>query len=288
MRGRTGIFQPWCIMDFTNAGWVVFQEAAAFMWILQVMYTPALSAIINPITLLTWFERTHNCQRRKTSARNLERLHDRLFRKFKFSRMKKKIILIVFLCFCKYGFSQRHKMEHVSMAFTTLHTAFPFGSFSRLFTEDLHPGLEIGTSFNWVTKRKHDWFQTIQFGYSYHRFIQHSIALYSEGGYRYKFIKSFSAEAKLGAGYLHAIPTGKIFKLENGAYEKKANLGRPQALVALTFNIQKRLSPAGHAVFIQYQQRLQLPFIKSYVPLLPSNMLMAGIKIPCRQQVINK
>lgn len=197
--------------------------------------------------------------------------------------MKKKIILILFMFLNSNAFSQKHKLEYWSAAFTTLHTAFPFGSFSRLFTEDLHPGFEIGSGFNWRTETKHDWFQTIHFGYSYHRFVQHSIALYSEGGYRYKFPKSFLAEAKLGAGYLHAIPVGQIFKLQaDGNYKKKANLGRPQALIALSLGIHKRISPSGEAVFIQYQQRLQLPFIKSYVPLLPTNMLMVGVKIPCR------
>ena len=199
--------------------------------------------------------------------------------------MKKKMIPIAFMFFFNNAFSQKHELKHLSVAFTTLHTAFPFGSFSKLVTEDLHPGFEIGTGFNWSNKTKHDWFQTIQFGYSYHRFIQHSLALYSEGGYRYKFQKSFFAEAKIGAGYLHAIPVGKIFKLQNdGNYEKKVNIGRPQALIALSLGIHKRISPSGKAVFLQYQQRLQLPFIKSYVPLLPTNMLMVGVKIPCKQR----
>lgn len=195
--------------------------------------------------------------------------------------MKKEILSIVFVFMFTNAYSQKHKLDHVSVAFTTLHTAFPFSSFSKLFTEDLHPGVEIGTGFNWTTKTKHDWFQNFQLGYSYHRFVQHSLALYSEGGYRYKFLPTFSAEAKLGAGYLHAIPVGKIFELkDDGTYTKKANLGRPQGMVAFSLGLNKKITNAGLEVFIQYQQRIQMPFIKSYVPLLPSNMLMAGIKIP--------
>jgi hypothetical protein len=52
--------------------------------------------------------------------------------------------------------------------------------------------------------------------------------------------------------------------------------------VAFSVGINKKISPAGLKVFIQYQQRIQMPFIKSYVPLLPSNLLMAGIRIPCK------
>ena len=193
------------------------------------------------------------------------------------------ILLFVFLCFGVNTYAQKRKYDHLSFALTTSHTAFPFGSFSKLFTEEFHPGFEIGTGFNWRIKRKHDWFQTIQFGYSYHRFVQHSLVLYSETGYRYKFLKTFSAEAKIGAGYMHAIPVGKIFRLkEDGTYQKKTNLGRPQAMAAFSAGIHKQVCASGLAIFIQYQQRLQLPFIKSYVPLLPTNMLMAGVHFPLK------
>ena len=181
--------------------------------------------------------------------------------------------------------TKKHKPDHISIAFTTLHTAFPFGSFSSLFTKEFHPGFEIATGFNWKTKKKHDWFQTFDVGYSYHRFVQHSFVLYSELGYRYKFLKTFSASAKLGVGYLHAIPVGKIFELkEDGTYKKKTNLGRPQAMAGFSLHVCKKISVSGLAVFLEYQQRLQLPFIKSYVPLLPSNMLMAGVKIPIKSK----
>ncbi len=200
--------------------------------------------------------------------------------------MKRNLIILV-LCLCCFlnAPAQKHKPDHFSIAFTTLHTAFPFGSFSKLFTKEFHPGFEIGTGFNWKTKEKHDWFQTFNLGYSYHRFVQHSLALYSETGYRYNFRKSFSAAAKLGIGYLHAIPVGKIFELkDDGTYKKKTNLGRPQAMAGFSFSASKKIAPSGLAVFFEYQQRLQFPFIKSYVPLLPSNMLMAGINIPFKKK----
>ena len=205
--------------------------------------------------------------------------------------MNKKLIpfLICLCCFlnapAQNHKEKKHKPDHISIAFTTMHTTFPFGSFSALFTKEFHPGFEIATGFNWKTKKKHDWFQTFDVGYSYHRFVQHSFVLYSEFGYRYKFLKTFSAAAKLGAGYLHAIPVGKIFELkEDGTYKKKANLGRPQAMAGFSMDIAKKISASGLVLFLEYQQRLQLPFIKSYVPLLPSNMLMAGVKIPVKSK----
>ena len=73
----------------------------------------------------------------------------------------------------------------------------------------------------------------------------------------------------------------KIFTLkEDGTYKKKTNLGRAQAMAAFSIGLHKKISPSGLAIFLQYQQRLQLPFIKSYVPLLPSNLLLAGVHFP--------
>lgn len=203
--------------------------------------------------------------------------------------MKRNFLFLLVMVCCFAATAQKHKPDHLTAAVTTLHTAFPFASFSKLFTEDFHPGLELGTGFNWRTKTKHDWFQAFQVGYSYHRFVQHSIALYSDIGYRYKFLKSFNTEARLGLGYMHVIPTGKIFKLsEDGNYEKKANLGRPQVMAGFSLRVNKAITTSGVGIFVQYQQRIQFPFIKSYVPLLPSNMVMLGVKIPCSSKTDQK
>lgn len=199
----------------------------------------------------------------------------------------KRILIFLTICFCTHLslFSQRHKPDHYSIAFTTLHTDFPFGSFSNLFTKEFHPGFEVGTGITWKTKGKHAWFQDFQFGYSYQRFVQHTVVLYSEFGYRHQFLKTFSAEATIGAGYLQAISAVKVFKLQsNGAYKKKNTIGRPQALGSLSVEISKKISADGKSLFLNYQQRLQLPFIKSYVPLLPSNILMFGIKVPVKSK----
>ncbi|HWC52486.1 MAG TPA: hypothetical protein VG676_02795 [Chitinophagaceae bacterium] len=195
------------------------------------------------------------------------------------------IILIICLSSRLQTFSQNHRLDHFSVAVTTLHTNFPFSSFSELFTKEFHPGFELGTGFNWKTKAKHDWFQEFKLGYSYHRFVQHSITLYSEFGYRYKFLKTFNAEAALGAGYLHAISAERVFVLQSdGTYKKKPNLGRPQAMASFSIGLSKKISASGTTLFLNYQQRLQFPFIKSYVPLLPENILMAGMRISIKSK----
>ncbi|MES1224342.1 MAG: hypothetical protein ABUT20_53095 [Bacteroidota bacterium] len=179
--------------------------------------------------------------------------------------------------------AQERKLNHYSLAATTLHTNLPFGSFSSLFVKDFHPGIEVSTGFNWSEKARHDWYQELQLGYTYHRWVQHTISLYTSVGYKYKFPKGFYADISIGAGYLHAIPDSKVFKLESdGSYKKKINFGRPQALAALGIGIGKTFV-SGKAIFLKYQQRLQTPFIKSYVSLLPANMMQAGVVIPFKK-----
>jgi hypothetical protein len=176
--------------------------------------------------------------------------------------------------------AQKHKLDHYSVAITTLHNNLPFGSFSSLFTKDFHPGFEISTGFKWKEKPKHDWFQQLQFGYTFQRWIQHSLSLYTSAGYHYKFPKGFSPEISIGAGYLHAIADSKVFRLQSdGSYKEKFNWGRPQLMAALSIGIAKSFQ-SGKVIFLKYQQRVQTPFIKSYVPLLPANLLLFGVSIP--------
>jgi hypothetical protein len=170
-----------------------------------------------------------------------------------------------------------------SIALTNAHTAQPFGSFGRLLYRDWHPGVEAGMSFSRSAKKNHEWFQTINAGYFYHRWVQHTISLYSELGYRYKLPLHFAAGAKLGIGYLHAIADSKVYKIDaETGIKKKTNLGRPQGMASFSLELQKSISKNNKKIFVEYQQRLQFPFVKNYVPLLPYNMLMVGLTMPVK------
>jgi hypothetical protein len=189
----------------------------------------------------------------------------------------------------QYGEAKKKKisLNYLSLAFTNNHTAFPFSSFSQLVAGEWHPGFEAGTGFNWSEKRKHDWFQDFRIGYFYHQFVQHGIPLYTSFGYRYKFSERWNAQAGIGAGYFHSIPDQQRFKLnENGDYEKLGGIGRGQAMIVFNlsagyrFNLEKQ---RPLEVFTTYQQRIQTPFVPSYVPLLPYNTLMIGVKRQIRK-----
>lgn len=200
--------------------------------------------------------------------------------------MKQAITFFLLLSLTIQGQAQSKKQKQLSIALINTQSATPFGKFSSLLYKELHPGIEAGLSFNWKTKLKHDWFQEFKAGYFFHRFVQHAIPVYTNIGYRYKFSKRFSAETMIGGGYLHSIPATAKLKLdENGEYRNNKGIGRGQAMINFSLRASYTINSAGAKpirIFSQYQQLVQMPFVKSYVPLLPYNSFMIGISWPLK------
>lgn len=176
------------------------------------------------------------------------------------------------------------KQDYISISITNNATAYPFAKFIGFVTEPVHPGVEAGLSRTIKVKKKHDWFREFRLGYFYHRFVQHGIPLYANIGYRYKFSSRFSAEAALGGGYLHSIPaTAKLKLNSSGEYKNNKGIGRAQGIAGLGISTGYILTPSSKKplkLFVTYQQRLQMPFVKSYVTFLPYNCFMIGISQP--------
>ena len=193
-----------------------------------------------------------------------------------------KSILSLLCCAVCFLATAQHNKE-IGIAITNSNAAFPFSKFGGLLQSPFHPGVELSYGFNWKTKPKHDWYQQVKLGYFYHRFVQHGIPLYTNVGYRYKFSTHLFTGAALGAGYLHSIPATAKFKLDDdGEYKNNKGIGRAQAMVIFNINVGYTFNPTLKkpvSVFATYQQRIQTPFVKSYVPLLPYNSIMIGAKM---------
>lgn len=171
------------------------------------------------------------------------------------------------------------KQHEYSISLTNNATAFPFGILSGYTSSPLHPGFELGWSRTLQEKPRHDWYRTVTAGYFFHRFIQHGIPLYVNYGYRYKLTKQFMMDASLGGGYFHSVPATEVLKPDdNGNYRNAKGIGRPQAILAFTLGAGYRVTIHQQPVrlFLQYQVRLQTPFVRSYVPVLPYNQVAAG------------
>jgi len=172
--------------------------------------------------------------------------------------------------------------KYFTVAAFTTQTAMPFGKFFGMFTDQFHPGIEGGYGINISVKQKHDWFVEFKIACFYHRFVQTGIPLYADFGYRYKFNDRLFAETSLGAGYMHSIPaTAKLKLNDDGVYVNNKGLGRAQAMATFGLGLGYSLNPSAKkpvSIFVTYQQLLQMPFVRSYVPMLPYNSFMIGIK----------
>lgn len=202
--------------------------------------------------------------------------------------MKKYIgLLLLFICSLRMQ-AQTESRTYGSMAFMNTQTDLPFGKFAGLFYKAFHPGVEVAYGRNFSVKKKHDWYYDIRLAYFYHRFVQHGIPLYSNLGYRYKFNNRWSVSAETGAGYLHSIPATAQFRLnEEGEYKPDKGIGRMQVNACIAIGGGYKLTPASPSslkLFFSYQQRLQLPFVKSYVPLLPYNSVLIGVAKPVNRK----
>jgi hypothetical protein len=195
--------------------------------------------------------------------------------------MKKFILFVIFICYYLHLPAQHSRS--ISLAFSNNNTALPFSKFTKLVTGTFHPGIEAGGSLNWKTKINHDWFQNLKLGYMYHHLYQHGISIYTQTGYRFKAGKSFSAETALGVGYLYSIPATQVYKLnEQGTYNDISGKGRHQAMATFDVGVGYLLNPGGQRpvkAFVSYQQRIQAPFVKNFMSLLPYNTLLIGSAI---------
>lgn len=184
-----------------------------------------------------------------------------------------------FICATDAFAQQEPKARSYLVSVFNAATQLPIGQF---FSTPMHAGATAGAEFRYNRKPNNQWFQTAKLGFSYHQYAQSTIQLYSELGYRRAIWRGTAAEMRLGAGYLHAIPATEIFTLKDKVYKKKTNLGRPQfmtgAALGLSYTQQKAAKPLRF--FVDYQFYLQMPFVKSYVPLLPNTLLHVGVAAP--------
>lgn len=174
-----------------------------------------------------------------------------------------------------------YSQKYESLGIYNTQSAMPFGKFAGMFTGPFHPGIEYGRGFTLSSKEKHDWFLEVKAGYFFHRFVQHGIPVYANAGYRYKFSPRLFGETSIGAGGMQSIPaTGKYKLNENGEYENNKGIGRVQAIASFGIGGSYLIQPSSKRSmrgFLLYQQKIQFPFIRTYVPLLPYNSFMLGI-----------
>lgn len=198
-----------------------------------------------------------------------------------------KIIFSLVFCLLLTAVAHAQQKWPLQVSFTGNATLLPPGIITRIFSDPLHPGLTVGTEYQYGKRGRHELFQTAKLGYFFHRYNQHAIQLYTELGYRVYATSRIDAGLLLGGGYHHAIRDQQFLKRNNdGTYTQIRNWGQPHALVSTALEggyttKVRRLSNVRF--FLGYQFWVQTPFVKDIVPLLPHTTLRVGASMPLRK-----
>lgn len=155
-------------------------------------------------------------------------------------------------------------------------TAIPF---TRFVTTPVHPGIQVGTEFNYRVREHGRLFQTVNLSYFYHRHLNQGIGLNSEFGYEYKIIPQLSLSVLVGLGYMHTFATATEYTFVDGQYEKKADRGNARLFPSVSFDAGyylKKDSPLHPRLFIRYQSWIEYPYSPDFIPLMTHINLHLG------------
>jgi hypothetical protein len=156
-------------------------------------------------------------------------------------------------------------------------TAVPF---TRFFTTPIHPGIQVGTEFNYTSKKHGRLFQTASLSYYYHNHLSQGIAVFTELGYEYRLTFGLAFEGLLGVGYLHTFATTEEFVFQDGQYERRADGGNSRLYPTLSFDIGyyfHRPEKTGPKIFVRYQSWVEYPYSPGFIPLMTHINLHLGV-----------
>lgn len=157
-------------------------------------------------------------------------------------------------------------------------TSIPFTQF---LTTPLHPGIQIGTEFDYNQKQHSRLFQTANLSYFYHNYLAQGIGINTELGYECRLSYGLAFTGLIGIGYMHTFATTEEFVLENGQYVKKNDQGNARLIPSLSFDIgyYLRCSEANSPkIFLRYQAWAEYPYSPDFIPVLTHINLHVGMK----------
>lgn len=152
----------------------------------------------------------------------------------------------------------------------------PFTGVPKLFSDIYRPHTEVGYAVTLRQRSTHAWWLEARLGYFNHRFVQQVVPLMLETKYE-RLLGRFSVYGGLGLGYLLAFPYKGRWELDSdGTYQPVSGLGRGQFGANLSLGGRHFFNDVW-SVSAEYRAMLQMPFVKTYVPVLPYGIVQLGV-----------
>jgi hypothetical protein len=189
----------------------------------------------------------------------------------------KNILILIWLTTPVVLFGQG-KAIPINVSFFNEATAIPF---TRIVTTPVHPGIQVGTEFNYKIKEHSRLFQTANISYFYHNYLAQGIGFNTELGYEYRLKFGLAFSGLLGVGYMHTFATAEEFTFTNGQYIKKADKGNARLYPSFSIDIgyyTKKAKINSPKIFIRYQSWAEYPYSPGFIPVMTHINLHVGLK----------
>lgn len=175
---------------------------------------------------------------------------------------------------------------HVSLGHYPASLAVP--TFSTI-----HPGINTGGTLRWNNSPRHQFFQSGNLGYFYHRDLQHAVQLFTEVGYNLKFENGFAiTPLALGGGYVMSIAdvTSLDWNATTQQYEVNKNAVRHNWMISVGASMSWEtdlilIYNRKTTFFIDYRLQVQGVFIKENIPILPYSPVRIGLSFPMQENI---
>lgn len=167
-------------------------------------------------------------------------------------------------------------------------TGIPFTTFINT---PIHPGIQIGTEFDWKNGNHFHLYPSINVGYMFHQKLFQGIYANMELGIDFKTSFGINLKSKVGAGYLHTFSTRQEYQFMDGQYESKRDKGNsrfmPSITVGVGYDLQRK-NPYSPELFMLYQSWLEFPYSPGFIPIITHTGVHFGSKFYISKNKINK
>jgi len=167
-------------------------------------------------------------------------------------------------------------------------TTIPFTTF---FNTPAHPGLQLGTEFEWKRGRHFRLYPTINVGYIFHRKLFQGIYTNVEIGWDFKTSFGLNLKSKIGIGYLRTYTIQQEFQFENRQYKSRKDKGNARIMPSVSFGIGydvRKKDNYSPEIFIMYQAWLEYPYSPGFIPIMTHTNFHLGSKFFINQNKKNK
>ncbi len=191
--------------------------------------------------------------------------------------MIKKCLVILGFIIPFVSFAQ-NKLIPINISFFNEATAIPF---TRFVTTPIHPGIQVGTEFNYNVKAHSRLFQTANINYFYHAQLNQGLGIFSEIGYEYALKSGIAFSGLFGLGYMHTFANADEFTFVNGKYQKNNDKGNARLYPSLSVDMGyylKMENMHNPKIFLRYQSWVEYPYSPGFIPAMTHINLHLGVK----------